>query len=80
MAGNNESTLIKSVSIFNGTSDTLITGKDVVLEGNKIKSIIDAGSREEAYDRVIDGKGGTLMPGLNDVHTHLALCQPPPCC
>lgn len=78
MAANNESTLIKNVSIFDGTSDTLITGKDVVLEGNKIKSIIDSGDKEETYDHVIDGKGGTLMPGLSDVHTHLALCQPPP--
>jgi len=70
--------LIKNVSIFDGTSDALITGKDVVLKGNKIDSIIDAGSKEDAYDEVIDGGGGTLMPGLSDVHTHLALCQPPP--
>ncbi len=78
MAGSNDSTLIKNVSIFNGISDTLITGKDVVLEGNKIKTIIEAGDKEEKYDHVIDGGGGTLMPGLSDVHTHLALCQPPP--
>ena len=78
MAGKNDSTLIKNVSIFDGTSDTLITGQDVVLLGNKINKIIDAGSQEDGYDEVIDGGGGTLMPGLSDVHTHLALCQPPP--
>jgi imidazolonepropionase-like amidohydrolase len=77
MAKSNESTLIKNVSIFDGTSDTLITGKDVVLSGNKIKKIIDAGSSEDGYDEVIDGGGGTLMPGLSDVHAHLALCRPP---
>ncbi len=73
-----KTTLIKNVNIFNGTSDTLITGKDVVLSGNKINKIIAAGSPEDSYDEVIDGGNGTLMPGLSDVHTHLALCQPPP--
>ena len=32
--------LFKNVSIFDGTSDTLITGKDVLVEGNLIKKII----------------------------------------
>ena len=73
-----KTTLIKNVSIFNGTSEKLITGKDVVLAGNKIDKLIKKGSKEKQYDEVIDGKGGTLMPGLSDVHTHLALCQPPP--
>lgn len=74
----NENTiLIKNVSIFDGMSDKLSTGKDVVLSGNKINKIIDAGSLEEGYDEVIDGGGGTLVPGLIDAHTHVALCRPP---
>ncbi|MGB5268946.1 MAG: hypothetical protein WBN52_00465, partial [Eudoraea sp.] len=32
-------TLIKNVNIFNGTSEKLITGKDVVYMGNKIQGI-----------------------------------------
>ena len=75
---NEKSTLIKNVNIFDGTSEKLTTGKDVTLSGNKIDKIIDAGGPEDGYDEVIDGGGGTLMPGLSDVHTHLALCQPPP--
>jgi imidazolonepropionase-like amidohydrolase len=71
-------TLIKNVSIFNGTSEKLIAGQDVVLVGNKIDKLIDAGGKEDTYNEVIDGGGRTLMPGLSDVHTHLALCQPPP--
>lgn len=58
--------LIKNVNIFNGTSDELITGKDVVLEGNKIAGIISAGSGGSRYDQVIDGKGGYLTLGLID--------------
>ncbi len=63
-------TLIKNVSIFNGTTDTLITGQDVVLMDNSIEKIIPAGSDEAAYGHVIDGKGGYLTPGLIDTHYH----------
>jgi len=65
--------LITNVSIFDGTSETLITGKDVVLAGNKIDKIIPAGSGGAAYDQVIDGKGGYLSPGLIDMHWHMSL-------
>jgi len=65
--------LIKNVSIFNGTSAKLITGKDVVLVDNKIDKIIPAGSGGKKYDQVIDGKGGYLTPGLIDVHWHAML-------
>jgi imidazolonepropionase-like amidohydrolase len=66
-------TLIKNVSIFNGTSEKLITGQDVVLVGNKIDKIIAAGSGGSSYDQVIDGKGGYLTPGLMDIHWHCML-------
>ncbi len=64
--------LIKNVSIFNGTSEQLITGKDVVLVGNKIDKLVPAGSGGK-YDQVIDGKGGYLSPGLIDMHWHMSL-------
>ncbi len=78
MGANETTTLIKNVNIFNGTSDQLIAGQDVVLADNKIKELVASGGNEAPYDTVIDGSGGTLMPGLSDVHTHLALCKPPP--
>jgi len=62
--------LIKNVSIFNGTSGTLITNNDVVVLGNKIHKIIPTGGNETGYHEVIDGKGGYLTPGLIDVHWH----------
>ena len=66
-------TLIKNVKIFNGTSQKLITGKDLVLVDNKIDKMIDAGSGGDKYDAVIDGKGGYLTPGLIDAHFHATL-------
>lgn len=68
--------LVTNVSIFNGTSQTLITGKDVVLVGNKIDKIIPAGSGGSDYTQVIDGKGGYLTPGLIDAHWHTMLALP----
>ena len=64
--------LIKNVSIFNGTSEQLIAGKDVVLVGNKIDKFVPAGSGGK-YDKVIDGLGGYLSPGLIDMHWHMSL-------
>lgn len=65
--------LITNVNIFNGTSEKLITGKDVVLKGNKIAKIIPAGGKTDGYHEVIDGKGGYLTPGLIDVHWHMGM-------
>ena len=65
-------TLITNVSIFNGTSETLITGKDVVLSGNKIQNLVAEGGEKKEYDQIIDGKGGYLSPGLIDMHWHMA--------
>ena len=65
--------LIKNVSIFNGTSKKLITGKDVVVVGNTIAKIIPAGSGGDGYAEVIDGGGGYLTPGLIDNHWHCTL-------
>lgn len=70
---NEHRTLIKNISIFNGTSEDLIKGQDVVLLDNTIEKIIPAGGKEDAYGHVIDGKGGFLTPGLIDNHLHLLM-------
>ena len=70
---NEHRTLIKNISIFNGTSEDLIKGKDVVLLDNEIEKIIPAGSKEDVYGKVIDGKGGYLSPGIIDNHLHLMM-------
>ncbi len=66
-------TLITNVSIFDGTSEKLITGRDIVVSGNKIASLIPAGSGGSGYAQVIDGKGGYVSPGLIDVHWHMGM-------
>lgn len=64
-------TIIKNVRVFNGTSETLTTGSDVVVEGSKISELVPAGGDDTGYARVIDGGGGVLTPGLIDAHVHI---------
>jgi imidazolonepropionase-like amidohydrolase len=66
--------LFKNISIFDGTSEKLITGKDVLVEDNLIKKIAPTIKAEGA--EVIDGSGRTLMPGLIDSHVHFTAFTP----
>ncbi len=55
-------TLIKNVNVFDGKTDGLARGQEVLVEGNMIKAVgrsLSAGSGAT----VIDGGGRTLMPG-----------------
>ncbi len=64
--------LFKNVNIFDGKSDELNNGQNVLIEGNVIKAIgkdVKAGANATE----IDGAGRTLMPGLIDNHVHLTL-------
>ena len=63
-------TLIKNVNIFDGKSEKLAIGQDVLIEANLIKKI-GKGLKADKDADIIDGGGRTLMPGLIDMHTHL---------
>ena len=64
--------LFQNVSIFNGKSDKLQHGMNVLVEGNQIKIISETViSAKDAF--FIDAKGRTLMPGLIDNHVHFTL-------
>ena len=62
-------TLLANINIFDGKSEKLAMGQDVLVEGNLIKEI---GQRLKANEKatIIDGGGRTLMPGLIDSHAH----------
>lgn len=63
-------TLIRNVRVLDVVNGRLGPPTDVLIRGNTIAAI---GSSANAVSgaRAIDGKGGTLMPGLIDVHVHL---------
>ena len=64
-------TLITNVSIFDGSGLPAYPG-EVLIDGERVKAVAKGGERIAAPGAaVIDGKGGTLMPGLIEPHAHL---------
>jgi imidazolonepropionase-like amidohydrolase len=63
--------LITNVSVWDGISKSAKKGVDVLVEDNKIKKV--AKDIKAPGANVIDGKGGTVTPGLIDMHQHLTL-------
>jgi len=72
--------LFENVRIFNGKSDTLSDGMNVLVRGNTIDKIskdpISTGLG--ANTKTIAGGGRTLMPGLIDMHWHTMLVRSTP--
>jgi imidazolonepropionase-like amidohydrolase len=64
-------TFFTDVRVFDGTGRDPFPA-EVLVEGDRITAVapnIPAGQRRSA--RVIDGGGGTLLPGIVDAHAHL---------
>ncbi len=66
-------TLFTNVQIFDGVSEERMAG-NVLVEGNLIKQV-SATAINAPGATVIDGGGGTLMPGLIDMHSHLSIME-----
>jgi imidazolonepropionase-like amidohydrolase len=64
-------TLFTNVLIFDGNNEERMDG-NVLVEGQLIKQI-SADPIDAPNAIVIDGGGGTLMPGLIEAHAHLSL-------
>jgi imidazolonepropionase-like amidohydrolase len=63
--------IFSNVNVFDGKSDRLAMGVDVLIEGNLIRKVGADLPIDGAI--AIDGGGRTLMPGLIDNHVHLVL-------
>jgi imidazolonepropionase-like amidohydrolase len=56
--------------LFDGTSDTLKAGAQVLVEGNKIASVDTSNNSPPSDTTVIDCGDRVLMPGMIDAHWH----------
>ena len=66
-------TLINNVNIFDGKTNKLTKGMNVLVTDNKIEKISAKSIEVDESATVIEGEGRTLMPGLIDNHVHLML-------
>jgi imidazolonepropionase-like amidohydrolase len=64
--------VITNVKIFDGTGREPFAG-EVVVDGNRITAVTTGPAAPRPGGALlIDGKGGTLMPGLVEAHAHLS--------
>jgi imidazolonepropionase-like amidohydrolase len=73
-------TLFENVRIFDGKSDTLSAGMNVLVRGSTIDKITKNPIPTDLSPntKIIVGDGRTLMPGLIDMHWHTMLVRPTP--
>ena len=62
---------IRNVRVFDPEALRLSDLKDVVVYGDRIASVQPADSRSPGGEVIIDGAGGTLVPGMYEMHGHL---------
>lgn len=62
--------LFENCRLIDGTSDTALENRHVLVEGNRIKEVADTPIKADGAQR-IDLAGRTLMPGLIDAHVHV---------
>lgn len=62
---------IRNVRIFDPAALALTDLKDVVIYGNRVASVQPANSPTPDGEVIIEGDGGTLVPGMYEMHGHL---------
>ncbi|HFS5794201.1 TPA: amidohydrolase family protein [Citrobacter werkmanii] len=65
-----------NIRLFDGISDSLRTGLNIIVEGNKIKAVVPARLPLPPGIETINGNNGVLMPGLIDAHWHAIMARP----
>ncbi|TMB18705.1 MAG: hypothetical protein E6J71_11945, partial [Deltaproteobacteria bacterium] len=77
-AGASRSLIVRNVRVFDAPAAALREGLwDVVVRDGRIAAIEPPGAAGKGLPE-IDGQGGTLVPGLVDVHTHTGSTANPP--
>lgn len=66
-------TLVRCSRLYPGLGDKVLADHTIVVAGNRIEAVLPTAEAPAAKgDHVLDHSGRFVMPGLIDVHTHLA--------
>ena len=75
---------ISNVTVIDVKSGALFEHRDVEIWDGRIASGSPASSKPRANERIVDGRGKFLIPGLWDCHVHLSwttdFSSSPSCC
>ena len=72
-------TLIVNANIVTGDGKTILENRSIIIEGELIESIrTDPCPIYDPASRAVDAKGGWVIPGLIDHHTHMITRGPYP--
>ncbi len=64
--------VVRGAQLYDAEHRTVRTGVSVVIRGTRIAAVGDVAGIEEPDDaEIVDGTGGTLIPGLWDMHVHV---------
>ena len=63
--------VLSNINIIDVERGIVIENQDVLIEGNKIKSIFPHGNAKVKADRVLEGAEKYVIPGLWDMHAHI---------
>lgn len=70
-AADGKPTVFTNVNVFDSANAKLLKNMSVVVEGDHIKSVEQGAIKAPEGAKIIDGGGGTLIPGLIDNHMHI---------
>jgi hypothetical protein len=63
--------VVRDVRVFDGVSERALERASVIVEGARIREVVVGASTPPRDARVLDGRGGTLLPGFIDMHSHV---------
>jgi cytosine/adenosine deaminase-related metal-dependent hydrolase len=63
--------VVRDVRVFDGVSERAIERASVVVDGARIREVVVGAMTPPRNARILDGRGGTLLPGFVDMHSHL---------
>jgi imidazolonepropionase-like amidohydrolase len=69
----NDAFLLTGVSLFDGTGSAAVPNQAIAVEGRRIAWMgPQSDAPSFAPEKVFDGQGGTVIPGMINCHTHVA--------